>query len=103
MHQSKDFKQYMVEFIVPTPVSEEIISLIPDQREIVEQLFTGGKLLIYSLSEDRSKLWAIFLANSESELILLIDRLPLTSFMHYDYKELMFYQSLQLLPTMSLN
>jgi len=103
MPQSNDIIQYMVEFRVPDPITQEIISLIPDQREVVETLFTGGKLVIYSLAQDRSKLWAIFVASSESELLNLIDRLPLSSYMDYDYHQLMFHQSVQLLPALSLN
>lgn len=103
MPQSSETIQYMVEFKVPDPITQEIISLIPDQREIVENLFTAGKLAIYSLAEDRSMLWAIFVASSESELINLIDKLPLSSYMDYDYHQLMFHQSVQLLPALSLN
>jgi len=69
----------------------------------VEKLFTAGKLTMYSLAIDRSKLWALFLAESESQLISLIDRLPLSSYMDYNYHELMFHQSAQLLPALSLN
>lgn len=103
MPQSNEQIQYMVEFKVPDPITQEIISLIPDQREVVENLFAAGKLAIYSLAEDRSMLWAIFVASSESELITLIDKLPLSSYMDYDYHHLMFHQSVQLLPALSLN
>ena len=103
MPQNKESIQYMVVFEVPYPITEQIISLIPDQREQVENLFTAGKLTMYSLAIDRSKLWALFLAESESQLISLIDRLPLSSYMDYNYHELMFHQSAQLLPALSLN
>lgn len=103
MPQNSELIQYMVEFKVPYPITEEIISLIPEQREVVEKLFTGGKLVIYSLAEDRSKLWAIFVASTESELLKLIDRLPLSSIMEFNYHQLMFHQSVQLLPALSLN
>ena len=93
----------MVEFKVPNPITQEIISLIPEQREVVEKLFTAGKLTIYTLADDRSTLWAIFVASSESELLQLIDRLPISSYMDFNYHQLMFYQSAQLLPAMSLN
>lgn len=103
MPQNNEIIQYMVEFKVPNPITQEIISLIPDQREVVEKLFTTGKMIIYSLADDRSMLWAIFIASSESELLKLIDRLPLSSYMDFDYHRLMFHQSAQLLPALSLN
>lgn len=93
----------MVVFDVPLPVTEEIISLIPDQRAAVNRLFTNGKMILYTLSNDRSKLWAVFLAESESELLTLIDKLPISSYMDFSYHDLMFFQSSQLLPAMSLN
>lgn len=93
----------MVVFDVPYPVTEEIVSLIPEQRTAVDKLFTGGNMIMYSLSNDRSKLWSVFLAETESELLSLIDKLPLSSYMDFSYHDLMFFQSSQLLPAMSLN
>jgi len=93
----------MVEFAVPAPFPQELYHFIPKQRSVVNDLFTSGKLVSYTLSMDLTKLWVIFLASTESELITLVDKLPLTSYMDYDYTELRFHQSLKLLPTMSLN
>lgn len=101
--ENRELSQYMVEFDVPIPFPDHLFTLINDQREKVDQLFTAGKLLTYTLSVDRSRLWAVFLASSESELLSCIDMLPLSKYMDYDYCELMFHQSLKLLPSMSLN
>ncbi|MEL6122396.1 MAG: hypothetical protein AAFQ02_07015 [Bacteroidota bacterium] len=94
--------QYMVEFDVP-PLSDDLLDLIPDQRDVVDDMFASGKLLSYSLTEDRRKLWAVMLAQSESELIMLIDMLPMTGYMDYNYHELMFHNTVHLIPSMSLN
>ena len=96
-------KKYMVEFEVPFPFPDNLESLIPDQRMVVHELFMGEKLLTYSLSMDRTRLWAIFLAQSESELIHSIDTLPMTKYMSYNYSELMFHETVQYIPSMSLN
>ena len=96
-------KQYMVEFNVPVPITDDILDLIPDQREQVDELFASGKLLSYSLSLDRTRLWALMLADTESELITIIDSLPMTPYMDFDYSELMFHNSIHLIPAMSLN
>lgn len=103
MNEEKHLRHYMVEFTVPTPFPQELYHLIPKQRGTVNDLFTSGKLVSYTLTMDLTKLWVIFLASTESELINLVDKLPLTSYMDYDYSELRFHQSLKLLPTMSLN
>lgn len=94
---------YMVEFTVPVPFPADLYHKIPDQQEIVQNLFTDGKLVAYTLAADLTRLWAVFISSSESELITLIDKLPLSKFMEYNYHELRFHQSLKLLPTLSMN
>jgi len=103
MSDEAQLKQYIVEFDILDPYDPVLYAGIPDQRQVVNDLFTSGKLVTYTLTMDRSKLWAIFVVSAESELINLIDRLPLSQYMDYQYKELMFHQSIRLLPTMSLN
>ncbi|GLR17740.1 muconolactone Delta-isomerase family protein [Portibacter lacus] len=99
----EDNRQYMVEFDVYYQIDGEFESKIPSQRDAISRLFAQGKLLSYSLSKERTKLWGVFLVSSESELIQLIEKLPLTRFMDYDYNELLFHNGLSLIPTMSLN
>lgn len=96
-------KKYMVEFMVPFPFPIELESMIPDQRLAVHKLFIDGKMLNYTLAQDRSKLWAIFFADSESELLSFIHELPMSDYMDYNYTELMFHEAVQHLPAMSLN
>lgn len=95
-------KQYMVDFSVP-PLTEDLMELVPEQRDYLENFFTQGKLLSYSFSLDQTKLWAVMMAASESELILLIDKLPMTPYMDYNYHELMLHNTVHLMPSMSLN
>lgn len=104
MDQNNEFlKQYMVEFDVPNPLTEDFLEKIPNQRDALDQLFTNGKLLSYTVASDRSRVWAVMIAESESELLTYIDDLPLTSYMDYNYCELMFYNTVHLMPAMSLN
>ena len=103
MGNNKIPKQYMVVFNVPYPITDDILDLIPDQKIAIDELFTSGKILSYTLSLDRSKVWAIFMADQESELLSFIDRLPLTSYMDFDYHEIMFHNTVHLMPAMSLN
>ena len=103
MEKGKVLKQFMVIFDLPSPLSEEMLDLIPEQKTAMDELFTSGKLLSYTVALDRSKLWAIFLAEEESELISYIDHFQMTSYMDFDYKEIMFHNTVHLMPTMSLN
>jgi len=104
MDQNNDLLlQYMVEFVVPQHVIDQILDLVPDQRASLDELFASGKLLSYTVSANKTKIWAIMMAESESELLSYIDGLPMTPYMDFDYHELMFYNTVHFMPTMSLN
>lgn len=94
----------MVEFDVPYPMTPEFVSLIPSQRAITDKMMAEQKILSYSLTVDRRRLWVIFSANTEAELFNLLTELPLTTYMHYEYQELMFHNApWMLLPAPSMN
>ena len=93
----------MVEFDIRYADVEMFMSMIPEQRTIVDLYFRDGTLMSYSLNINRSKLWAVFNVENENKLLLLIDALPLSQFMDYNYHELMFHNSLHLIPSISLN
>jgi len=104
MGQNNDLlKQYMVEFEVPSPLSEEFLNMIPAQRASLDSLFSRGKLLTYTVAADRSRVWGVLVASTESELLSYLDELPMTTYMDYDYYELMFYNTVHLMPAMSWN
>ena len=98
-----ELMQYMVEFDVPQPLTEDHLTLIPEQKEVIDALFVAGKMLSYSLAVDKSRVWALILAQNESELLQIIDSLPMSIYMDFDYHELMFHNTVHLVPAMSLN
>lgn len=85
--------QYMVDFTMPQDLPEEFVSRIPHQRAAVNRLLGEGKILNYALSLENSKLWAVFSVRSESELMQLIQTLPLTRYMKVRISELTFYNA----------
>ena len=96
--------QFMVDFTLPDHLSEEFMSLIPYQRAAVNRLFKDGKLANYALSIENSKLWAIFHANSEMEVMNMIADLPLTEFMQVEISMLTFFNTMTPnLPQFSMN
>ena len=96
--------QFMVDFSLPDELSEEFMSLIPYQRAAINRFFTEGKLINYALSLENSKLWAVFSANSEMEVMDMIADLPLTSFMDVEIHMLTFYNTVQAeMPNFSMN
>lgn len=85
--------QYMVDFTLPSDLSEEFVQKIPAQRNMVNRLISEGKILNYALSLQHSKLWAVFAAESETDLMELVHRLPLTRYMQVNISELTFYNA----------
>jgi hypothetical protein len=93
----------MVEMTVPSIPEEGFFEIIPEHRFRVHELMHKDIILSYTLAQDRSKLWVIVKAGSESELIMHIDSLPLTKFLDYTYQELMFSEMMPLKMNFSLN
>jgi muconolactone delta-isomerase len=85
--------QFMVDFTMPHDLPEDFVSRIPQQRALVNRLLSEGKILNYALSLENSKLWVVFSAQSESDLIDLIEQMPLTRFMKYRISELTFFNA----------
>ena len=92
----------MVECLL-APFSLEMQEQIPRQRMIVDKLFNQGVLITYTLAADRSKLWIVLQAESESELLQYIESLPMTKYCDYNYSEIMFHDSSMFIPSISLN
>jgi muconolactone delta-isomerase len=96
--------QYMVDFTLPAELPEEFVSKIPQQRNMVNRLLSEGKILNYALSLENSKLWVVFAAPSETELMEMVHRLPLTRFMDVKVNELTFYNTFNtFVPAFSVN
>lgn len=94
----------MVEMELPPTLDERFISLIPAQREKVNNLMSSGRISSYTLSLDRSKLWLTLTARGETDVVDVLTKLPLTSYMEFEIHELMFHQSAQLvMPPVSMN
>lgn len=96
------YHKYMVECTLP-PLSMELQEMIPRQRVEVDKLFHLGVLLTYTLASDRSKLWIVIQADTESELLTYIDSMPILQYCDYDYHEIMFHDTSRFIPSISLN
>ncbi len=95
--------QYMVDFTLVGNLSEEFMDLIPYQRVVVNKLFQQGKLVNYALSAEKAKVWAIFNADSESELLKMINSFPLSKFMDVEISLLSQLDGQKTEPVFSLN
>lgn len=83
----------MVDFTLPSKLSDDFVNLIGEQRAKVNQLFMQGVLVSYSLALENGKLWAIFRAETEADLLDTVMQLPLTHQMKLRYHELTFYNA----------
>lgn len=80
------------------------MQLIPYQRAAINRFFSEGKLTNYALSLENSRLWAVFHASTEKEVMDMITGLPLTSFMEVEISILTFYNTARVdVPDFSLN
>jgi muconolactone delta-isomerase len=97
-------RQFMIEFRIPQPMTEEFAGLIPAQRARVSELMAEGRMLNYSLSMDRAKLWTVMVGESSASVRRLVRSLPLTPYMEWEMSELMFHNALSLaMPAVSMN
>lgn len=94
----------MIEFELPSVMNEEFMQKIPAQRLKVNEMMENGKILSYSLSADRQKLWCILKAESELEAMEAISEFPLIGYMDPTITELMFHNMVAArIPLFSLN
>jgi len=96
-------KQFMVEMELPKVFDEKLIALVPKQRNTVNKMLAKGKIKSYSLSMDRSMLWAIFVAESEFEVLEMISEFPLAEYVTPYITELMFTNTENQVLQFSLN
>jgi len=82
--------QFMVDFTLPNTLTPSFMDLVPSQRAVVNRFLQEGKLASYSLSLDNLKLWAVFNANSEVEVMDMIADFPLSGFMDVEISLLTF-------------
>lgn len=96
--------EYMVSCDLPEVISEELMSLIPEQRKVVNKLFQTGVLTGYTLALDRTKLWITLLAHDEEQVMETLAKMPVMPFLRVDIHPLAFHNAARVvLPALSLN
>mgnify|MGYP006267162653 CR=1 FL=1 len=95
--------QFMADFTLPTQLPEEFVELLPFQRAVVDRYLSEGALINYALSLENAKLWAVFNANSEMEVLEMLADFPLTPFMEVEVNQLTSFNTAEDTPSFSLN
>jgi muconolactone delta-isomerase len=97
-------QQFLVEVELPENPDPMFFELIPQQRLQINKMMSEGKIISYTLSQDRQKLWCIFNAASETEVMSMLGEFPLSDYMKSQIFPLMFHNSVLLsMPAFSKN
>ena len=97
-------KAYMIEVPLPVSPSQEFFSLIPSQRSKIAELMTKRKILSYTVSSDRLKLWIVLAAKDEADARVTLAEQPMDKYFRYTFHELMFHEMAGMMfPAVSLN
>lgn len=95
---------FLIDVELPSELTEEMISIIPEQRKRVDKLMDEGVISTYTLALDRSKLWIVLYATDSDEASDIVDALPLGYYFDYEVFPLAFHNSVaNLIPSISLN
>ena len=86
-------KQYMVICELPPFPDEEFMSLVPAQRIEMDKLMYNGSIYNFSLSADFRKLWITMLADSEKDIVSMLNNFPMIKYFDYQIQELMIHVS----------
>lgn len=97
----------MAVFIVESDIPEltpAFMQLIPEHMQVVQRLFSEEKILLYAVSEDRTRWWCHIEAEDEVEVMEILGQMPIMPYMRPKIHDLMFYNTAELgLPKISLN
>jgi muconolactone delta-isomerase len=95
---------YLLDITFKESLSEDFLLLIHKQRVKINELISKGKIISYSLAEDRSKLWVVMLCNKELEVSEIVNSFPLREYMDFEIYKLAFSQnSISKMIPLSLN
>lgn len=86
-------QNFMVTVQLPNEFSEEFVKLIPKQRMQVNKLMDEGKIVQYTVSEDRSTAWIVLVASDEQAALDILATLPLVDFYIPTIHPLLFHNS----------
>ena len=95
--------QFMVDFTLPEILPNDFFDIIPNQTAAVQKYLSLGKLVNYAFSIENAKIWAIFKADSEMEVMEMLIDFPLTPFTQVQISLLDGFHVPSVAPAFSLN
>ena len=89
--KSKIMAHFMVEMFLPEILDMEFMQMIPSHRAYVDQLISDGKILTYTVNEERTKGWIIFDAEEAEEVLDIVQQFPINRFLTFEIHSLMIH------------
>lgn len=94
----------MIDITLPLPFTDDFLSLVPQQRALVNKLMNEGIITDYALSLESGKLWVMLLAESVTKVNEIMDTFPIREHIKFEINKLTFHNSISFkLPNFSLN
>eukprot|EP01024_Parvocaulis_polyphysoides_P065174 TRINITY_DN7596_c0_g8_i2.p2 TRINITY_DN7596_c0_g8~~TRINITY_DN7596_c0_g8_i2.p2 ORF type:complete len:150 (-),score=9.65 TRINITY_DN7596_c0_g8_i2:286-735(-) len=95
--------QFMVDFTLPEALPTDFFDIIPNQTAAVQKYLSLGKLVHYAFSVENAKIWAIFNADSEMEVMEMLIDFPITPYTQVQISLLDAFHVPSVAPAFSLN
>lgn len=84
---------FQVHIKLPEIFTNRFMSLIPEQRQLVNKLLEERVILNYALSMDRSNLWITIQAKSQLAVMDILSTFPIIKDVKVEIYELAFFDS----------
>ncbi|MCA0426274.1 MAG: hypothetical protein LCH37_02465 [Bacteroidetes bacterium] len=82
---------FMVEMFLPDTIDQEFIQMIPSHRLFIDQLIADGRILTYTINQDRTKGWIIFDTEEAEEVLDFVQQFPIHRFITLEIHPLMIH------------
>lgn len=95
---------YLIHITLPDVFTTHMYSLLPAQRDIINDLLEKRVILSYSLDMDRKNIWAFIEGVSEQEVMDILSTFPIIREVRVNITELAYFDSAPLsLPEINMN
>ena len=93
MASSEILDTFQVHIKLPEIFTKRFVSLIPPQRQLVNELLEKRTILNYALSMDRSNLWVTIQAKNQLAVMDILATFPIINDVKVEIFELAFFDS----------
>jgi hypothetical protein len=96
-------KHFLIEFDYFDPNIKDNVDLQSRQNKIIDLFKSSDRIVSLSVSDDEAIMWIVMKANSESDLVFVMDTMEFPDNIDYDYFELNLHVSVNTFESYSLN